>query len=46
MHTNKEIGANPVKVKANRDVGGIIRWQAGQSRAEARKEINGNASNP
>lgn len=30
MHTNKEIDANLVRLKANRGVGGIISWQAGQ----------------
>lgn len=46
MHTNKEIDANLVRLKANRGVGGIISWQAGQSRAEARKEIHVDASSP
>ena len=46
MHTNKEFAANLVKLKANRDVGGIISRQAGQSRVEARKEIHVDADNP
>ena len=46
MHTNREIEANLVRLKANRGVGGIISWQAGQSRAVARREIYVDASSP
>lgn len=45
MHSNKEIDANLVKLKANRGVGGIIGWQ-GRSRAEAGREIHVDASSP
>jgi hypothetical protein len=46
MRTNKAIGANLVRLKANRGVGGNISRQAGAVTGEARKEIHVNAGSP
>lgn len=46
MRTNLEINANLVRLKINRDVGGIISWQACAVTGESRKEMHVNAGSP